>query len=73
MILEASVARGLALAPAGTVAHVEGDAVLIAAADAWVRVEQVEVEGRRTQAANVFRDGERLALPDDDLDVNAAS
>jgi methionyl-tRNA formyltransferase len=48
----------------GTVAHERDGAVLIAAADAWVRVEQVEVGGRRRPAADVLRDGARLALLD---------
>ncbi len=63
-VLGASVDLGPAPAAPGTVAHAEGGAVLVAAADAWVRVEQVEVEGRELPAADVFRDGERLALLD---------
>lgn len=46
----------------GTVVHAD-DAVLIAAADAWVRVEEVEVSAQRLPAAEVLRDGERLASP----------
>jgi methionyl-tRNA formyltransferase len=44
----------------GTVAAVPGGAVSVAAADAWVRVEQVEVAGMRVSAAEVLRPGERL-------------
>ncbi|HEY5194987.1 MAG TPA: formyltransferase family protein [Solirubrobacteraceae bacterium] len=72
-ILGASIDRGRAQADPGTVAHTGSDAVLIAAADGWVRVEQVEVEGRQLPAVDVFRDGERLALLDGDLRVNVAS
>ncbi len=61
-VLGASVDLGSAPAAPGTVAHAEGGAVLVAAADAWVRVTQVEVEGRELPAADVFHDGERLAL-----------
>jgi methionyl-tRNA formyltransferase len=60
-VLDASVDKCHAPAAPGTVAHVQG-AALIAAADAWVRVEQVEVEGRRLPAVEVFRDGEQLAI-----------
>lgn len=72
-VLGASVDRDHALAPPGTVVHTEGGAVLIAAADAWVRVEQVEVESRQLPAVDVFRDGERLALLDGDSRVHVAS
>jgi methionyl-tRNA formyltransferase len=44
----------------GTVAAADGAAVSVAAADAWVRVEQVEVAGTRVPAAQVLRPGERL-------------
>lgn len=44
----------------GTVAAGEGAAVSVAAADSWVRVEQVEVAGRRVPAGEVLRPGERL-------------
>lgn len=63
-VLEASVDPDHAPAAPGTVALADGGAVLVAAADAWVRVEQVEVEGRELPAADVLRDGERLALLD---------
>jgi UDP-4-amino-4-deoxy-L-arabinose formyltransferase/UDP-glucuronic acid dehydrogenase (UDP-4-keto-hexauronic acid decarboxylating) len=72
-VLGASVDRGRGHATPGTVAHTEGDAVLIAAADAWVRVERVEVEGHQFPAVDVFRDGEQLALLDDDPRVPVAS
>ncbi len=70
-VLGASVDRGRALAAPGTVAHAEGGAALIAAADAWVRVERVEVGGRQLSAVEVLHDGELLALPDGDLHLIA--
>jgi UDP-4-amino-4-deoxy-L-arabinose formyltransferase/UDP-glucuronic acid dehydrogenase (UDP-4-keto-hexauronic acid decarboxylating) len=69
----ATVDREQEHAVPGTIAHMEGGAVLIAAADAWVRVEQVEVEGRRSPAAEVFRDGARLALLDGEPRLPVAS
>jgi methionyl-tRNA formyltransferase len=65
-VLGASVDRGQAHAVPGTVAHTEDSAVLIAAADAWVRVDRVEVDGRELSAGDVFRNGERLARPGGD-------
>jgi UDP-4-amino-4-deoxy-L-arabinose formyltransferase/UDP-glucuronic acid dehydrogenase (UDP-4-keto-hexauronic acid decarboxylating) len=56
----------------GTVAHA-GGAALVAAADAWVRVEEVEVEGERLAAVEVLREGERLALLDHERSVGVAS
>ena len=44
----------------GTVAHVGGAGVLVAARDAWVRVEDVEVEGRASAAAEVIPHGIQL-------------
>lgn len=74
-VLRASVEPrpGPVQAAPGTVAHTDGDAVLIAAADAWVRVEQVEVEGRQLPAVDVFRDGELLAQSGGDPHVQVAS
>jgi len=72
-VLGASVDQDRARAEPGTVAHTQGAGVLIAAADAWVRVEEVEVEGRQLPAVDVFQDGERLALLDGDHRVNLAS
>lgn len=72
-ILGASVDREQGDLDPGTVAHADGGAVLVAAADAWVRVEQVEVEGRRRAATDVFRDGVRLALPDGEPRLPVAS
>lgn len=72
-VLGASVDRDHAHVAPGTVAHTEGGAALIAAADAWVRVERVEVEGRELPAVDVFRDGERLALLDRDPSLPVAS
>ena len=73
-ILQASIEKGRIPAAPGTVAHTDdGDAVLIAAADEWVRVEQVEVDGRPLRAVGVLQDGERLALPEGDLHLNVAS
>lgn len=63
----------VAPAPPGTVAHAGAGAVLVAAADAWVRVEQVEVEGRRAAAADVLADGERLARSHGELRIPVAS
>ena len=62
------------LAAPGTVAHADGsDAVLIAAADEWVRVERVEIDGRPLSAVDVLQDGEQIALPEGDLRDNVAS
>jgi methionyl-tRNA formyltransferase len=72
-VLAASVDRSQAQAAPGTVARTEGGTVLVAAADAWVRVERVEVDGRQLPAVDVFRDGERLALLDGDPRVPVAS
>ena len=47
-------------AETGTVAAGDGDDRLVAAADAWVRVDRVEVAGGRVAAAEVLRPGERL-------------
>jgi methionyl-tRNA formyltransferase len=65
-VLAASLDGSRAPGAPGTVMHTEGGAVSIAAADAWVRVEQVETGGRQLPAGAVFRDGERLALFDRD-------
>jgi methionyl-tRNA formyltransferase len=65
-VLGAAVDHDHASVAPGTVAHADDGAVLIAAADAWVRVEQVEVEDQQLSAVDVFRDGERLALLDGD-------
>jgi methionyl-tRNA formyltransferase len=72
-VLRASIERTPELTDPGTVVHTEGDAVLVAAADGWVRVEQVEVEGRQGPPVDVFRDGERLTLLDGDLRGDVAS
>ena len=65
-VLKAAVDRSRALAAPGTVAQASDRTALIAAADAWVRVEQVEVDGRQLPAVDVLQDGERLALLDGD-------
>jgi methionyl-tRNA formyltransferase len=72
-ILRASVGQGRMPAAPGVVAQAEGESVLIAAADAWVRVEQVELDGCQRPAVDVFRDGEQLALLDGDLRVTMPS
>jgi methionyl-tRNA formyltransferase len=69
----ASIERAPAPAAPGTVAHAGEGAVLIAAADAWVRVAEVEVEGRRLAAADVLHDGETLALFDRNPGIPVAS
>jgi UDP-4-amino-4-deoxy-L-arabinose formyltransferase/UDP-glucuronic acid dehydrogenase (UDP-4-keto-hexauronic acid decarboxylating) len=48
-------------APPGTVAATDGDGVLVAADDAWVRVDWVEVSDERTPAAEALRPGELLS------------
>ncbi len=63
LVLRASVEPGRTQVAAGTVAHTDGGDVLVAAADAWVRVERVEVGGLERTPADIFRDGERLTLP----------
>jgi methionyl-tRNA formyltransferase len=59
-ILDARVVPWQADVVPGTVTHAGDGAVLIAAADAWVRVEHVEVDGERLVAVDVIRDGERM-------------
>lgn len=71
-ILDAVLDRGPAHAP-GTVAHAEDGAVLVGAADAWVRVQEVEIDGRRLPAADVLRDGEHVALPVRNPHIHAVS
>jgi methionyl-tRNA formyltransferase len=44
----------------GTVAEAEAGAVLVAAADTWVRADWVEITGRRTRAAEALQPGQRL-------------
>jgi methionyl-tRNA formyltransferase len=72
-ILSASVGHGHAHVVPGTVANAESGEALVAAADAWVRIEQVEVEGRLLAAADVLRSGESLALLDGDPNYRLAS
>jgi methionyl-tRNA formyltransferase len=59
-IAAAQALHDAADAKPGTVAVADGGAVTVAAADAWVRVEQVETAGTRAPAAEVLRPGERL-------------
>lgn len=47
-------------AQTGLVAAGQGGGRLVAAADAWVRVDRIEVAGRQIAAAEVLRPGERL-------------
>ena len=47
-------------AQAGTVAAAEAGAMLVAAADNWVRVDWVQIASERVPAAEVLRPGERL-------------
>lgn len=47
----------------GTVAAAQDSTVRVAAADAWVRVDRVEVAGERAPAADVLRPGQRLQPP----------
>jgi UDP-4-amino-4-deoxy-L-arabinose formyltransferase/UDP-glucuronic acid dehydrogenase (UDP-4-keto-hexauronic acid decarboxylating) len=49
-----------AAARPGTVVAADPGAVLVAAADTWVRVDRVEIGGERPAAAAVLRPGERL-------------
>lgn len=44
----------------GTVQAAPDGGVLVAAADAWVRVDRIELDGERTSAAPALRPGERL-------------
>jgi methionyl-tRNA formyltransferase len=46
--------------PPGTVVHTDGAAILVAAADAWVGVDKVSVDGRTMAAADAVRNGVRL-------------
>ena len=59
-IVKASAVEGPVTAPAGTVAQAKGGAVVVAANDAWVRVDEVELDGHVVAAAEVLRDGSRL-------------
>jgi methionyl-tRNA formyltransferase len=59
-IMSASLSARNSTAPAGTVAEADHGAVLIAAGDGWVRVEQIEVDGRAIAPAEVLRPGSRL-------------
>jgi methionyl-tRNA formyltransferase len=60
-ILSAKTVDGSADAPPGTVAHrADGGAALVAAADGWVQVDEIEVNGQPAAAADRLRDGERL-------------
>lgn len=59
-ILRARITPERARAAPGTVMHADGGAVLVAAADTWVRVQDVEVEGKQLAALDVFRKGEQL-------------
>jgi methionyl-tRNA formyltransferase len=59
-ILTARVIESTKNAAPGTVAHADAGAVLVAAADALVRVDKVEVEGQAYAAAEAIRDGIRL-------------
>lgn len=52
-------------APPGTVGLRDGGSVLVAAADAWVRVERIRVDGRERDAATALAPGERLSVGDD--------
>jgi methionyl-tRNA formyltransferase len=45
----------------GTAVHADGGAVLVAARDAWVRVDNVEIAGHILPAAEAIRDSSRLA------------
>jgi methionyl-tRNA formyltransferase len=59
-IAAAEAVPGSVDAPPGTVIHDDGPGALVAAADGWVRVERVVVAGRRADAAEVLRPGQRL-------------
>lgn len=59
-IVAASAVGGSVAARAGTVARAEGGAVMVAANDAWVRVEEIELDGQVLAAADVLRGGGRL-------------
>jgi methionyl-tRNA formyltransferase len=67
----ASVDQSLLPATPGTVANARDGAVLIGAADAWVRLDQVEVDGRRLPATEVLSAGEQMALIDRDPHTQA--
>ncbi len=59
-IAAAEVASGVPEGPPGTVVGAEGEAVLVAALDALVRVKRIEVDGEAAEPASVLRPGERL-------------
>jgi UDP-4-amino-4-deoxy-L-arabinose formyltransferase/UDP-glucuronic acid dehydrogenase (UDP-4-keto-hexauronic acid decarboxylating) len=59
-VVTARVAGGTAAAAPGTVAHADGGTVRVAAADAWVTVDRVRVDGETLPAAEVMQDGGRL-------------
>ena len=68
-----AVDRDCAGTAPGTVAHAGEGAVLIATADAWVRVEEVQVAGRRAVAAEVLGDGVELQLLGGETRLRVAS
>lgn len=59
-ILTARAVEATNRAYPGTVVHADAGAILVAAADAAVRVEKVEVAGQRLLAADAIPDGVRL-------------
>jgi methionyl-tRNA formyltransferase len=71
-VLTAAVEHSDQLAAPGTVAYARDGGVLVAAADGWVRVEQVEIDARRLAAVDVFEVGERLAPIADDARLSGA-
>jgi methionyl-tRNA formyltransferase len=59
-ILSARALGRAADAVPGTVVHAHGGAVLVAASDAWVRVDDVQIAGHTAAAAEAIRHGSRL-------------
>lgn len=59
-IAAAEAAPGSVDGPPGTVMAAQGGGVLVAAADGLIRVQQVQIGGRKVEAAEVLRSGERL-------------
>lgn len=59
-IVAADATGELTDAEPGTVSAADGDGVLVAAADCWVRVDRIEVDGQRASAAATLGPGQRL-------------
>ena len=60
LVLQAARTLLVADAAPGTVGDTDGKAALVAAADEWVRLERVNLDGRSVAAGDVLTSGDRL-------------